>query len=79
MNDYDLYGRYYNRADVKVIPELVFDIVIALVVWFFTENWFYALICSYFAFNKTRQLNIKNRQFEILNRLDEIEERIKDK
>ena len=79
MDDYDLYGKYYKRAEKHIIPELVFGIVFAVFILFVTENWFYALLCLYFAFIKMRQLNTKNRQLEILNRLDQIEEKLKDK
>lgn len=76
MDDYDLYGKYYNRADRYILQELIVDIIIAGVIWFFTYSLFYAFIYIGYAFIKLRQNNSKNRQLEILNRLDKIEEKI---
>lgn len=78
MNDFDLFGKYYQRAEKHVILDLCCGLIFACVVWYFTENWFYGYICACFSYNAMRLLNLKNRQLEILNRLDEIEQQIKD-
>ena len=79
MNDYELFGRYYQRAEKHITSQLIIDIVIAFIILFYTENLFYAFIYACFGYNKMRLFNTKNRQFEILKRLDDIEELLKDK
>jgi hypothetical protein len=77
MDDFDRFGSYYNRAERHITIEFIVDIVIAIGVSVFGGNLFYGLVCLFFATSKIRQLNIKNRQLEILNRLDQLEENIK--
>lgn len=76
MDDLRRYGAYYQRAEKHVIAQLVIDIVIAFIILFFSENLFYAFVYVCFGYNKMRLFDTKNRQLEILNRLDEIEEKI---
>lgn len=78
ITDEELFGKYYNRAEIHVIREFIFDLIFAGLIWYLTSNWFYGFLCVCFAYVKTRQLNSKNRDFEILNRLDEIEQQIKE-
>ena len=76
MNDIERYGNYYHRAEKHIMLDLACGLIFAGVVWYFTENWFYGFICACFSYNTMRSLNIKNRQLEILNRIDELEEKI---
>ena len=77
MKDKDLYGKYYERAEIHIFWELLADIIISGIVWWLSSNWFYAFVCIMFGFSKLRNSNMKNRQLEILNRLDKIEKQIK--
>lgn len=79
MEDLSRYGAYYQRIEKHIISGLIIDVVIAFIILFYTENLFYAFIYACFGYNKMRLFNIKNRQFEILKRLDDIEEYLKDK
>ena len=76
MSDYNLYGKYYPRAEKHIMLELFIGLIFAGAVWYFTFNWFYGFICACFSYNCMRLLNIKNRQLEILNKIDSLSERI---
>ena len=77
MDDFEMFGLYYNRAERHIIIDFIIDVIIAIVVSVFFSNLFYGLVCLLFATSKIRQLNIKNRQLEILNRLNQLEEKLK--
>ena len=79
MNDDDLIekcGEYYQRAEKHIMLDLCCGLIFAGAVWYFTGNWFYGFICACFSYNSMRQLNIKNRQLEILNKIDSLAEKI---
>lgn len=40
MNDFDLFGKYYQRAEKRVMLDLCCGLIFACAVWYFTENWF---------------------------------------
>jgi hypothetical protein len=72
----DFYGKYYDRTEKHIRTEFIINIIIAFIVTGATENLFYGLIVVGYAFIRNSQLNTKNRQLEILNRLDKIEEKL---
>lgn len=76
MNDFDLYGKYYERADRGYI-DVVLAVIIAFLIYAITQNIFYTFL--YIGYFRIRfgQSCAKNRHLEILNKLDEIEQKIK--
>ena len=79
MDDLERYGKYYKRAEAHFLAEFIINIVIAIAIYYFTENLFYVFLFVGYCFISLRQLNTKNRQFEIMNKLDKIEEELKNK
>ncbi len=79
MDDLERYGKYYKRAESHFLAEFLIDIAIAIAIYYFTQNLFYVFLFVGYCFIGIRQLNTKNRQFEIMNKLDKIEEALKGK
>ena len=73
-----LYGRYLNRAFIGY-SDIWQGVIIAIIILAISQNVFYFLLFCGYARIKFILTNHKNRQFEILNRLDELEELIKNK
>lgn len=72
-NSYEkLYGRYISRAVIgwRDVWEMV---IVSIVILTITQNVFYFLLYCGYARIKFILSNTKNRQFEILNRIDELE------
>jgi len=76
MNDFERYGKYYKRAETHFLAEFIADIAIAIAIYYFTENPFYVFLFVGYCFIGFRQLNTKNRQFEIMEKLHRIEEKL---
>lgn len=76
MEDLERYGKYWKRAETHFLTEFVIDVAVAVAIYFFTENLFYVFLFVGYCFIGLRQLNTKNRQFEIMNKLDKIEEKL---
>lgn len=76
MDDLERYGKYWERAETHFLAEFVSDVAVAVAIYFFTENLFYVFLYVGYYFIGLRQLNTKNRQFEIMNKLDKIEEKL---
>ena len=79
MDDFERYGKYYKRAETHFLIELVIDVAVAIAIYYFTNNLFYMFLFVGYCFIGIRQLNTKNRQFEIMCKLDKIEEKLNNK